>query len=213
MNFDFLQFDDSGLIPAVIQDIKTGSVLMVAYMNREALEKTIATGYTCFFSRSRQKIWQKGETSGNVQKVIEISYDCDADTLLIKVEQTGTACHEGNYSCFSRILVQNPAKTGNYPQNTGGAVQELNELYAVINERRQNAREGSYTAYLFNSGQDKILKKVGEEAAETIIASKNNNNSEVVYEMADLWYHCMVLLAYHNITPEALLAELKSRRK
>lgn len=212
-----IRFDDKGLVPAIVQDEKTGTVLMLAYMNEESLKKTLATGSTWFFSRSRQSLWQKGETSGNVQKVSNIYYDCDADTLLIKVEQTGAACHEGTFSCFSRKLGESegtseklfdPTKV--YGQSVSAI---LSELYGVITDRKIHPKEGSYTNYLFEKGQDKILKKVGEESAETIIASKNNSKEEILYEMADLWYHCLVLLAYHNIVPSELLAELQKRRK
>jgi len=210
---------ENGLIPAIIQDVNTGVVLMMAYMNKEAIKKTIETGTTWFYSRKRQCLWQKGETSGNVQTVHDIYYDCDADTLLIKVDQTGAACHEGTYSCFSRKLGQ--AETGAEAEKLFDAEKTyaasvstvLHDLYQVIAGRKTNPVEGSYTAYLFEKGQDKILKKVGEEAAETIIASKNNSKDEVLYEMADLWYHNLVLLAYHGISPSELLAELQKRRK
>ena len=188
IDISMVKFDEKGLVPAVVQE-ENGQVLMLAYMNEESLKKTLETGYTWFFSRSRQKLWQKGETSGNVQKVKEISYDCDGDTLLVRVHQTGVACHTGTYTCFSGRKLM------------GGE------------DRRLNPVEGSYTNYLFEKGQDKILKKVGEEAVETIIASKNNVRKEILYEMGDLWYHCLVLLAYHNISPEELFAELMGRRK
>ncbi|EGO65455.1 bifunctional phosphoribosyl-AMP cyclohydrolase/phosphoribosyl-ATP diphosphatase HisIE [Acetonema longum] len=216
MNLDLknLKFDANGLMPAVIQDAHTGAVLMLAYMNQESLEKTIATGLTWFYSRSRQRLWNKGETSGHIQKVREIYFDCDADTLLVKVEQVGVACHEGSYSCFSRKLYV-PEQTNLEPAAVSDFTPAviLNELYGVITDRKTNRKEGSYTNYLFDKGQDKILKKVGEEAAETIIASKNQDENEILYEMADLWYHCLVLLSYHNLTPAELLKELHSRRK
>lgn len=217
MNIDKIKFDANGLVPAIIQDEASGSVLMLAYMNAESLTKTLNTGATWFYSRSRKALWQKGETSGHVQTVKEIYYDCDADTLLIKVEQKGVACHEGTFSCFSRRLdaeTEQAAKMVDldkvYKEPLAGI---LYELYHVINDRKYNPKEGSYTNYLFEKGQDKILKKVGEEAAETIIASKNNDKGEILYEMADLWYHCLVLLANHNITPSELFEELKKRRK
>ncbi len=209
IELDNVKFNSQGLIPAIVQDAKTDKVLMLAYMNAESLALTVETGYTWFWSRSRQELWNKGATSGNVQRVINIVLDCDGDTLLIQVEQTGNACHTGNYSCFSYPL-WNAGEGKNLPAlNLTGA---LNELYRVIMEKKENGGEKSYTKYLFMSGQDKILKKVGEEAAETIIASKNNNADEVVYEMSDLWYHCLVLLAYHNISPAAMLEELSGRR-
>lgn len=210
VDFTKIKFDEKGLVPAVIQDATTGKVLMLAYMNSVSLQRTVETGYTWFWSRSRQELWNKGATSGNVQKVVDIKYDCDGDSLLLQVKQTGSACHTGEYSCFHNILW----RENNLPVVNGQITSAiLNELYDVIQQKRIHGGEKSYTKYLFTSGQDKILKKVGEEAAETIIASKNNNNGEVVYEMSDLWYHCLVLLAYHNISPSELLAELGSRRK
>lgn len=210
VDFTKIKFDEKGLVPAVIQDATTGKVLMLAYMNAVSLQRTVETGYTWFWSRSRQELWNKGATSGNVQKVVDIKYDCDGDSLLLQVKQTGAACHTGEYSCFHNILW----RENNLPAVNGQITSAiLNELYDVIQQKRIHGGEKSYTKYLFTSGQDKILKKIGEEAAETIIASKNNNNGEVVYEMSDLWYHCLVLLAYHNISPSELLAELGSRRK
>lgn len=210
VDFTKIKFDEKGLVPAVIQDATTGKVLMLAYMNSVSLQRTVETGYTWFWSRSRQELWNKGATSGNVQKVVDIKYDCDGDSLLLQVKQTGSACHTGEYSCFHNILW----RENNLPAVNGQITSTiLSELYDVIQQKRIHGGEKSYTKYLFTSGQDKILKKVGEEAAETIIASKNNNNGEVVYEMSDLWYHCLVLLAYHNISPSELLAELGSRRK
>ena len=217
MKIDNIKFDEKGLVPAIIQQVETGTVLMLAYMNKESLAKTVETGVTWFYSRSRQSLWQKGETSGHVQKVQDIHYDCDADTLLIKVEQTGAACHEGTLSCFSRKLGETEIEGEQivdtskiYGQSLSGV---LHELYHLINDRKLNPKEGSYTNYLFEKGQDKILKKVGEEAAETIIASKNNDKNELISEMSDLWYHCLVLLAHHDVTPSELMAELQKRRK
>ena len=209
IDFSKIKFDEKGLVPAVVQDVRTNAVVMLAYMNGESLARTIETGYTWFWSRSRQELWNKGATSGNLQKVVNISYDCDGDSLLVQVEQTGVACHTGEYSCFHNLLW----KRDNLPvPEMEGIPGVLSELYRVIQEKRENGGEKSYTKYLFTSGQDKILKKVGEEAAETIIASKNYAKDEVLYEMSDLWYHCLVLLAYHNITPNELLAELGGRR-
>ena len=209
IDFSKIKFDEKGLVPVVVQDVRTNAVVMLAYMNGESLARTIETGYTWFWSRSRQELWNKGATSGNLQKVIDINYDCDGDSLLVKVEQTGVACHTGEYSCFHNLLW----KRDNLPvPEMDGIPGVLSELYRVIQEKRENGGEKSYTKYLFTSGQDKILKKVGEEAAETIIASKNHAKDEVLYEMSDLWYHCLVLLAYHNITPNELLAELGGRR-
>ena len=213
-----VKYDEKGLVPAVIQDEKTKTVLMVAYMNQESLEKTLEEGYTNFYSRSRQQLWKKGETSGHVQKVKEVLYDCDKDTLLFKVEQTGAACHEGRFSCF-RPFDESEAELDDKPEDI------ISGLYDIIKSRKTDLKEGkydldkvekkqsSYTAYLFQQGQDKILKKVGEESAETIIASKNNAQKELVYEMSDLWYHCLVLLNYHDIEINEIFTELNSRRK
>ena len=206
------KFDQNGLIPALAMDHITHEPLMLAYMNGASLAKTVETGYTWFWSRSRQELWNKGATSGHVQKVISIDYDCDGDSLLVKVEQKGAACHTGNYSCFSYPLWNSGAGKNLPVPEPDGIHGVLTELYRVIQDKRVHGGEKSYTRYLFMSGQDKILKKVGEEAAETIIASKNNNAKEVLYEMSDLWYHCLVLLAYHNINPVELLGELGGRR-
>ena len=208
-----VKFNQHGLVPAIVQE-ESGQVLMLAYMNEESLKKTVETGYTHFYSRSRKTLWKKGETSGNVQQVKALYYDCDGDALLIKVHQTGVACHTGTYSCFSgRRLDENknlPAVVEQPPEDLSLV---LYELYSVIKDRQRHPVEGSYTNYLFNMGHDKILKKVGEEAVETIIASKNNDRDQILYEMGDLWYHCLVLLAWHGIKPEELFGELMSRRK
>lgn len=205
-----IKFDQQGLVPAIVQDATNGTVLMLAYMNRESLAKTLETGTTWFYSRSRQELWNKGATSGHVQMVKELLYDCDGDTLLVKVEQKGAACHEGTYSCFSRRFGEAEPTQTERPQVFGTAV--LSELFAVLEDRRQNPQQGSYTSSLFAKGEDRILKKIGEEAAETIIAAKNHSPGEVIYEMADLWYHCLVLLAAHKIDFAALIEELGKRR-
>ena len=183
-------FVKSELIPAIIQDYKTKEVLMLAYMNEESLAKTLQTGYTWFYSRSRKELWNKGATSGHVQKVIKMDYDCDEDTLLVYVEQTGAACHTGNRSCFYRTLAEN------------GEVPEANPLVSleqVIADRKENPEEGSYTCYLFEKGVDKISKKIGEEATETVIAAKNGDNDELMNEINDLLYHVMVLCANQGL--------------
>jgi phosphoribosyl-ATP pyrophosphohydrolase/phosphoribosyl-AMP cyclohydrolase len=211
-----IKFDEGGLVPAIIQDYQSGQVLMMAYMNAESIDKTLSTGKTWFYSRSRQALWMKGETSGHVQNVKELLYDCDEDTLLIKVEQIGAACHTGHYSCFYRNsdgdevapVVFDPDKV--YNSQAGSGI--LYELYDVILDRKKNMPEGSYTTYLFDKGLDKILKKVGEENAEVIIASKNRVKSEVVYETSDLLYHLMVLLVEQGVSLEDVFTELKSRR-
>ncbi len=205
-----IKFDEQGLVPAIVQDATNGTVLMLAYMNRQSLEKTLETGTTWFYSRSRRELWNKGATSGHIQTVRELFYDCDGDTLLVKVEQVGEACHEGTYSCFSRRFGEAEPTQTERPQVLGTAV--LSELFSVLEDRREHPQEGSYTSSLFAKGEDRILKKIGEEAAETIIAAKNHSQGEVIYEMADLWYHCLVLLAAHNISLSALLEELSKRR-
>ena len=212
MDIKNLKYDSNGLIPAVIQDWKNGDVLMLAYMNEESLKKTIETGNTHFWSRSRNKLWKKGETSGNEQIVKEISYDCDNDTLLVKVEQKGVACHTGNRSCFYSKLTQGviPREARNLEVETFyGNV--IDKIYEVILDRKRNLREGSYVSSLFKSGRDKILKKIGEEASEVVIGSKNDKKEEIVYEIADLWFHTLVLLGYHDISPEEIYKELQKR--
>jgi phosphoribosyl-ATP pyrophosphohydrolase/phosphoribosyl-AMP cyclohydrolase len=191
------KFSADGLIPAVVQDARTREVLTVAYMNQEALRLTLEERETYFWSRSRQALWHKGETSGNSQKVLKVSLDCDNDTVLVEVEPAGPACHTGSYSCF-----------GVEP----GLESVLNELYSVIERRKEERPEGSYTTYLFNSGLDKILKKVGEEATETIVAAKNNDG-RLSSETADLLYHLLVLLVERGISLDEISRELKQRRK
>lgn len=201
-----LKYGQDGLIPAIVQEADTGEVLMLAYMTQDSLRITFDEGYTCFYSRSRQELWRKGETSGNRQKVVSIAADCDADTLLIRVKTDGgPACHTGSRTCFDSGLLEGVS------ERPGGRI--LEELYTVIEDRKENPKEGAYTTYLFAKGQDKILKKVGEEASEVIIASKNNAVDEIVYEMGDLFYHCMVLLANHGIRPGQVFTELERRRK
>lgn len=207
-----IKFNAEGLVPAIIQEQTTKEVLMMAYMNQEALELTLATGKTWFWSRSRQQLWNKGETSGHFQQVLGLSYDCDADTLLIQVDQLGVACHTGAKSCFFNeiplaLMSGQPAENTNL---IGPKV--LQEVFEVIKQRQADRPEGSYTTYLFDKGIDKILKKVGEEAAEVIIASKNDNKEEISYETADLLYHLMVALAHHNLTWEDIYRELAKRR-
>jgi len=207
MDIKNLKYDSNGLIPVIIQDWKTGDVLMLAYMNEESLNKTIETGFTHFWSRSRNKLWKKGETSGNEQIVKEISYDCDNDTLLIKAEQKGVACHTGNRSCFYSELI--PPSPPFDKGGMGGFV--IDKIYEVILDRKRNLREGSYVSSLFKKGRDKILKKIGEEASEVVIGSKNDKKEEIIYEIADLWFHTLVLLGYHDISPEDIYKELQKR--
>lgn len=222
MSIDKLKFNKDGLIPAIVQDVQTNEVLMLAYMNKESLQKTLESGQTWFWSRSRQELWNKGATSGHNQHVQQISYDCDADTLLVKVIQDGVACHEGDKSCFHYPLTIE-AKKGNCcgcGQSAEASVEAkqatpaiIEELYGVILDRKAKRPEGSYTTYLFDKGLDKILKKVGEEAAEVIIGAKNLSKDEVVYEASDLVYHLLVLLAQQDITPNDIYAELAKRNK
>ncbi|MGE5632301.1 MAG: bifunctional phosphoribosyl-AMP cyclohydrolase/phosphoribosyl-ATP diphosphatase HisIE [Caulobacteraceae bacterium] len=203
-----IKFDEKGLVPAVVQECRTGKVLMVAYMNRESLERTIDTGRSWFYSRSRQELWQKGETSGNIQAVKEIFYDCDGDCLLLKVEQAGNPCHTGNSSCFYRKL-----QIGEENKETVSIGEMLEKLYLKIMDRRENPVPDSYTCYLFEKGLDKILKKVGEESTEVVIAAKNESKEEVVYEASDLFYHLTVLLSYMGIGFDDIAAELQGRFK
>ncbi|MDP4181608.1 MAG: bifunctional phosphoribosyl-AMP cyclohydrolase/phosphoribosyl-ATP diphosphatase HisIE [Bacillota bacterium] len=207
-----LKFDSNGLIPVVTQDYKTNTVLMLAYMNKEAFEKTIETKKVHYWSRSRNKLWLKGETSGHFQHVKSMSIDCDNDALLIKVEQVEAACHTGNYSCFYRDIDSEGIKEANNSVSSLDKAAILQEVYNVIVDRRINPKEGSYTNYLFDKGIDKILKKVGEESAEVIIASKNKEVSEVRYEIADLFYHLFVLMVERDVKLDDIYDELKGRR-
>jgi phosphoribosyl-ATP pyrophosphohydrolase/phosphoribosyl-AMP cyclohydrolase len=201
-----LRFNEQELIPAVVQDVATGQVLMLAYMNREALQKTLATGIAHYWSRSRAKLWQKGETSGHIQHVRDIRYDCDADTLLMRVEQVGVACHTGQRSCFFRSLVESPQHAGRQ-----GSEALLSRIYEVILERKQRAPQGSYVASLMARGQDQVLKKIVEEAAEVVMASKDGRPQAIVHEVADLWFHSIVALGWHSIPPQEVLEELQRR--
>lgn len=206
MNLDMIKFDEKGLVPAIAQDAKTGKVLMLAYMNREALEETIESGYATYFSRSRQQRWRKGETSGHVQKVLKLDYDCDGDTILMQVEQTGAACHTGEYSCFHNELFA--IDEDDMPASAG----VVQQVYDVITDRKANPKEGSYTNYLLTKGTEKICKKVGEEASEAIIAAMKRSQEEVTYEAADLIYHLLVLMFEQGVTPQDVWEELKKRR-
>jgi phosphoribosyl-AMP cyclohydrolase / phosphoribosyl-ATP pyrophosphohydrolase len=201
-----LQFNNEGLIPAIVQDVATGEVLMLAYMNREALEQTLDTGLAHYWSRSRAKLWQKGETSGHIQHVRDIRYDCDADTLLVLVEQEGVACHTGERSCFFRHLSERYQ-----PTQLTVAEGLLRQLYAVVQERKRRDPQESYVASLMARGQDHVLKKVIEEAAEVLMASKDGRPEAIVYEMADLWFHAIVALSWHDISPQEVIQELQRR--
>jgi phosphoribosyl-ATP pyrophosphohydrolase/phosphoribosyl-AMP cyclohydrolase len=203
-----LKFDSSGLIPAIVQDFRTKEILMLAYMNRESLEVSIAGRKTCFYSRSRGELWHKGETSGNTQEIIAITADCDRDTLLVEVIPAGPACHTGEDTCFHTSVAKFPSLEG-WREAPGRF--SVDALYSLIEGRKTNRQEGSYTTYLFDKGEDKILKKIGEESAEVIIAAKNNDNAELIYEIADLAYHAMVLMAQKGIMPQQIRDELASR--
>ncbi len=196
-----VQFNEQGLVPCVAQDFKSREVLMMAWMNREALEKTLDTGFCTYYSRSRKKLWKKGEESGHVQKLISLSYDCDGDTLLALVEQTGAACHTGNRSCFYRPEPPDMQKC-----------MILEHDLSVIQDRKQQPGEESYTSYLFEKGIDKICKKVGEEGAEIIIAAKNRSSSELKGEIADFLYHLMVLMTEVGVTWEDIFDVLIDRQ-
>lgn len=204
-----LKFDEKGLIPAIAQDAVSGEILMCAYMNEESLKKTLETGKATYFSRSRQELWEKGATSGHVQYVRDIFVDCDGDALVLKITQEGAACHTGNPSCFYRKLVD--GKLIEIPTGLGRNPKILYDVYNVIVDRVKNPKEGSYTNYLFEKGIDKMLKKVGEESAEVIIASKNYVKSEVQYETADLLYHLSVVLVEEGLTWDDIFQELSSR--
>lgn len=233
---EMVKYNQDGLVPAITQDIRTDEVLMMAWMNEESLRKTIESGRVHYYSRSRKKLWLKGETSGHFQRVRSISIDCDGDTLLIKVDQTGAACHTGHRSCFFTRLDAAELKTGtgaaamaagetspeesqaaekpaadNEAERTAGA-EVLAEVFNIIKDRLVNPKEGSYTNYLFSKGLDKILKKIGEEAGEVIIASKNGSSAEISAETADLLYHVMVLLAERGLSLDDVYNELNHRK-
>jgi phosphoribosyl-ATP pyrophosphohydrolase/phosphoribosyl-AMP cyclohydrolase len=203
-----------GLITAVIQDYRNGEVLMVAYMTRESLKKSMETGLTWFWSRSRKKLWQKGETSGNIQKIKDIKYDCDGDALLISVEQMGNACHTGNRSCFYRTL-KNIDRDIDFKKVSGSDPGRniIDELYGVIESRIRNKAPDSYTYSLHKKGLDEIIKKFGEESMEVVLASKHQDKKSTVYEIADLLYHLLVLMAEKRITLKEVFCELEGRRK
>ena len=196
---DDLKFDEKGLIPAIVQDADSGRVLTLAYMNRESLGISLERRLTCFWSRSRQELWLKGETSGNYQHIVSITADCDHDALLVRVHPDGPACHLGTASCFENPLL------------IGEEAFSLDGLYALLTDRKAQLPEGSYTSYLFQKGIDKILKKVGEECTEVIVAGKGGERAETLYEIADLAYHVMVLMVEMGIRPEEIRRELASR--
>ena len=202
INIDELKFDEKGLIPAVVHDAVNGRVLTVAYMNRESIEISMKEGRTCFFSRSRQELWRKGETSGNFQHIVSMTADCDKDALLVKVEKDGPACHLGNESCFHDNMLWESDELSEFT---------LEGLYQLLEGRMKDKPEGSYTTYLFEKGIDKILKKVGEECTEIVIAAKNPDKEEVKYEISDFLYHMMVLMAEKGVTWDEIVKELARR--
>ena len=201
LKIEDLKFDEKGLIPAVVVDTYSKKVLTVAYMNKESLAISMEEGRTCFWSRSRQELWRKGDTSGNVQHIVSITADCDRDALTVEVVKEGPACHLGTESCFNDVVYLNPA----YNQFS------MDNLFEMLEGRKANMPEGSYTTYLFEKGIDKILKKVGEESTEVIIAGKANDKKETIYEIADLTYHIMVLMIEMGISLDEIRDELASR--
>ncbi|MYL49122.1 bifunctional phosphoribosyl-AMP cyclohydrolase/phosphoribosyl-ATP diphosphatase HisIE [Halobacillus litoralis] len=205
MNIDEIQFDQQGLVPAIVQDAKSKAVLTLAYMNEESLKKTLEIGETVFYSRSRQELWHKGETSGNTQEVRSIHYDCDQDALLVQVVPSGPACHKGDYSCFSEELTDSERK----PKEN--RYQILDELQTVLADRKATLPEGSYTATLFQEGVDRIAKKIGEEAGEVIIAAKNDDPEEIALESADLLFHLLLILTDRQVPLDDVLDVLEKR--
>ncbi|WCK54133.1 bifunctional phosphoribosyl-AMP cyclohydrolase/phosphoribosyl-ATP diphosphatase HisIE [Aneurinibacillus sp. Ricciae_BoGa-3] len=212
MDWQNIKFNEDGLIPAVVQDAQSKEVLTLAYMNEESLKKTLETKETWFWSRSRQELWHKGETSGNKQQVVDIVYDCDGDALLVKVIPAGPACHNGRYSCFTDSLLNG---AGGEKAAEDGALKSrfdiINRLEQVIASREAEMPEGAYTTYLFTNGVDKILKKVGEEAGEVIIAAKNRSHDELQWEVADLVFHTLVLLREQKLPLDDVLRVLEER--
>ncbi|MBU5355161.1 bifunctional phosphoribosyl-AMP cyclohydrolase/phosphoribosyl-ATP diphosphatase HisIE [Paenibacillus barcinonensis] len=219
---------DEGLVPAIVQDVDTREVLMMAYMNRESLKLSLESGETWFWSRSRQELWNKGATSGNVQKIVSLKYDCDGDTLLVEVKPKGPACHTGAVTCFHNEIIGLPvnaaeqadteesADSSTASSSSSGAesrFEVLAELESVIAERERERPEGAYTTYLFDKGVDKILKKIGEEASETIIAAKNKDNDELRLEVSDLMYHLLVLLQERKLPLDDIMSELSRRHE
>lgn len=200
MHLDELKFDEKGLIPAIVVDDETGKVLTLAYMNRESLAISMEKKLTCFWSRSRQELWLKGETSGNYQHIVSITADCDGDALEVRVKKDGPACHTGEESCFHNPILGE--KVDKF---------QLEGLYQLLQSRKKELPEGSYTTYLFQKGLDKILKKVGEESTEVIIAGKAEDKAETIYEIADLAYHVLVLMVQLGISVEDIRKELASR--
>lgn len=211
-----VRWDEAGLAPAIVQDAVTGQVLTLAYMNRESLRKSLESGETWFWSRSRQELWHKGATSGNTQRIASLNLDCDGDALLVRVHPAGPACHTGAITCFDREIVlpgKEVSATGETNSSRPDRFAVLAELEAVIAERERTRPEGAYTTYLFDKGIDKILKKVGEETSETIIAAKNQDNDELRLEVSDLLYHLLVLLQERKLPLDEIMTELERRHE
>jgi phosphoribosyl-ATP pyrophosphohydrolase/phosphoribosyl-AMP cyclohydrolase len=206
-----IRFDQHGLVPVVVQDSNTRQVLTLAYMNAESLKRTIETNETWFWSRSRSSLWHKGETSGHTQRVVDILVDCDSDALIVLVKPNGPACHTGEQSCFHNALQEAGSMHEKIADKESDLGLVLNDLYALIESRKRDRPEGSYTTYLFDQGLDKILKKVGEESSETIIAAKNQDRGVLVEEASDLLYHLIVLMVERGLTLEQIRDELVSR--
>ena len=204
MNSAEVHWDERGLVPAVVQDARTGQVLMLAYLNAESLARTLETGESWFWSRSRRELWHKGATSGNTQRVVEVRYDCDGDALLLRVEPSGPACHTGHASCFYRRLPGSPDG-----EISGESV--LERLWAIIQDRKANPKEGSYTCHLLSAGEPEMLKKLGEEAIEVIVAAQSEGDERLVSELADWAYHALVLLAARDLSWADVEAELARR--
>ncbi len=202
---------DNKLIPTIVQDYSTGQVLMLAYMNKESINKSIETGTTWFWSRTRKKLWNKGETSGNVQKIKEVRYDCDGDSLLVLVEQVGNACHTGNKSCFYRKL--DKKDIGKLDMGKGSYTDILEELYGVLQQRIKDKAPDSYTYSLHKKGLDEIIKKVGEESIEVVLSAKHQKKEDLIYEVGDLIYHLLLFLVEKEISLKEIYKELESRRK
>ena len=209
MNIDEITYDDKGLVPVIVQDAENGQVLMFAYANKEAIEKTQEKNSAHFWSRSRNRLWEKGKESGNTQEVKQIFLDCDRDAVLVLVNQKGVSCHTGQRTCFFTNIGESNKSAPAFGAMKGGRT--LDEVYQVVDDRKRNPKEDSYVSKLFTDGIDSILKKIGEEAGEAIIAAKNKNNNEITYEVADLWFHSLVLLANFGITPEDIYQELGKR--
>lgn len=206
-----IKWNEAGLVPAIVQDAVSKEVLMLAYMNRDSLARSLEIGETVFWSRSRSELWHKGATSGHTQRIRSLHYDCDGDTLLVRVDQTGAACHTGKYSCFFNAIPVEGAEAGSGTEPAADRFAALSKLEATIAQRYAERPEGTYTTYLFEKGVDKILKKVGEEAAEVIIAAKNKDNDELRSEASDLIFHLMVLLRERGLPLDELLRELSGR--